>query len=455
MSSRSQWQHTAASTAQANLMEAMAVREFESIQCGETFGAKERVVTPRQHASLERFNEDYRRRLKVTVFNHGAKRSLVAQNFVGIINVGTNQIEVLPKIAGETKEVRRSLARMIATALELELHGDSITRADMQSNSVLEVLVRLFCEQLWQAVRRGMVRHYEAQTDNLSVLRGKLEVSRQLQLNLSRPDRLFCTIDEFTEDTPLNRALKAALKVLHRVSRSSANLRSISELLFCFQEVGNTHASAIKWERVTTDRLSARYEPLVRLARLFIEGESPDVVTGKQQGFALLFDMNVLFEEYVGAVAKKVFGRKGLRVVLQGPRRHLAQHMDGADAFALRPDVVVCRGADVIAIVDTKWKRLRLAATREGVASGDAYQMHAYATQYAAPEVMLLYPHHSELGAWTARRAEYRLREFGVAPDAGARMVSVGTVDLCDLDGVDSQLEALFPGLQQTNASSG
>jgi 5-methylcytosine-specific restriction enzyme subunit McrC len=426
-------------------MQVMAVREFERIQCGDAFDPGTRTVTARQQAALERFNEDYRRRLKVAVFNHGPKRSLVAQNFVGIINLGRHQVELLPKIEGGTTQVRRNLARMISTALELELHGDAVTRSELHSESVLEVLIRLFCEQLWQAVRRGMIRKYEARVDNLSVLRGKLVIAAQIRQNTARPDRLFCSFDDFTKDNILNRVLKAALRILHGLARSQANLRSIAELLFCFQDVQDVPSASIKWATVATDRLSARYAPLVRLARLFIEGKSPDVVTGTGHGFALLFDMNELFEAYIGAVAKKVFGRQGLRVSLQGPRRYLARRSDGTDAFALRPDIVLSSDCEVEVIVDTKWKRLRPSAIREGVGSDDAYQMHAYATQYAAREVLLLFPHHAELGEWTPRRANYTLREMGVVPTDTARTVSVGTVDLVNLELVARQLEEMFP----------
>lgn len=426
-------------------MAVLAVREYERIQCGTTFDPVGRVVTQAQHQLLERFNEDYQRRLKVTVFQHGPRRSLVAQNFVGIINLGRDQVEILPKIESDTKDVRRSLARMIAAALELELHGDAETQAHRHAGSILEILIRLFCGQLWQAVRRGMVRRYESRADNLTVLRGRLSVATQIRQNLARPDRLFCVFDEFNEDNLLNQALKAALRVLHPVARSQANLRNIAELLFCFQYVEDIAPSGIKWELVSTDRLSVRYKPLLTLARPFIEGHSPDVVTGSGQGFALLFDMNELFERYVGAVARRVFGRKGLKVSLQGPKRHLAQHATGAAAFELRPDIVVSNGASVELIIDTKWKRLKEAANREGVGSADIYQMHAYATQYAAPEVVLLYPHHAQLGAWQPRRAAYLLREPGMPPVGEARRVGVATVDLCTLDTVVQQLEAIFP----------
>jgi hypothetical protein len=84
-------------------------------------------------------------------------------------------------------------------------------------------------------------------------------------------------------------------------------------------------------------------------------------------------------------------------------------------AFQLRPDIVVSDGGQVRFVVDKKWKRLKPADFRDGVASADVYQMYAYSSRYAAPEVVLLYPHHAELGEWKARRAEYWLDD-GVMP---------------------------------------
>ena len=434
-------------------MAVLAVKEYQRIHCGEEFDPANRIVTRAQHQQLERFNDDYERRLKIKVFQHGPRQSLVAQNFVGIINLGRDQVEVLPKIDSATTSVRRSLVRMIAEVLALDLHGNGETRADRHTDSILEILVRLFCEQLWQAVRRGMVRRYEGRTDNLTVLRGRLSMRDQLRENLARPDRLYCAFDEFSENNLLNQVLKAALRVLHRVARSQANLRNIAELLFCFQDVDDVAPAEFRWELLSTDRLSSRYKPLLRMARLFIEGQSPDVVTGAGQGFALLFDMNDLFEGYIGAVARRVFGRRGLQVALQGPKLHLAQHADGAGVFELRPDIVVSNGATVEFIIDTKWKQLKRAELREGVGSADAYQMHAYATQYAAPEVVLLYPHHAELGAWKSRRALYLLRDPGGGTKRPPRRFGVATVDLGYLDEIEQRLEDMFPESARTVAA--
>lgn len=434
-------------------MAVLSLREYEWITCGEAFDPKNRVVRTDQHRALERFSEAYQKRHKVTVFQNGPRLSLVAQNFVGVVNIGHDQVEVLPKIEGDIPQVRHNLAKMIAVVLDLELYDQDSTKVERHNDSILEILIGLFCQKLWQCVRRGMVRRYESRSENLAMLRGRLSVSDQIRHNLARPDRLACIFDEFSENNHLNQALKAALCILSKVAKSQVNQRNIAELLFCFQDVEDIAANAINWEKAATNRLSIRYKPVLAIARLFIEGKSPDIITGAGDGFALLFDMNQLFERYIGAVAKRVFSGAGLSVTLQRPRRHLARYANGTSAFELKPDIVASNDGVIAFIIDTKWKRLKEQATREGVTVTDVYQMYAYSTQYASPDVLLLYPHHPELGDWKPRRAEYWVN----GPDgvrAMTQRICVSTIDLQDLRSVPLQLEAMFPEATRLNLLS-
>jgi 5-methylcytosine-specific restriction enzyme subunit McrC len=424
-------------------MAVLELREFERITCGEAFDPKNRVVTAGQHRALERFSEEYQNQHKVAVFQHGPRKSLVAQNFVGVVNLGRDQVEILPKIEGAVRQVRHNLVAMISVVLDLALYDSDSSKVEKHSGSILEVLIGLFCQTLWQCVRRGMVRHYEIRNENLSMLRGRISMPEQIRLNLARPDRLACVFDEFSENNPLNQALKAALQVLRRVAKTQANQRNVAELLFCFQDVDDVAPPAIDWSRAGTNRLSARYKPLVAMARLFIEGKSPDVVSGSGDGFALLFDMNQLFESYVGAVAKRVFAKEGLEVSLQGPKRHLARVASGSPVFELKPDIVARDAEGIAFIIDTKWKRLKEQVYREGVTSTDVYQMYAYSTQYASPDVFLLYPHHRDLGEWKPRRAEYWVHGVGGSFDLNQR-VCVSSLDLQNLKTVPDQLRSMF-----------
>ena len=421
-------------------MAVLQLREFDRIQCGAAF--------THQRAELERFSERYQQTKGATVFLHGPRGSLVAQNFVGVIHLGKHQIEVLPKIEGDVSQVRHNLASMVAATLGLTLLADAQTQVGRVNETVLDVMIRLYCEQLWKAVRQGMVRRYEACEDNLLVLRGRLSIGQQIRHNLARPDRLHCTFDEFTADTALNRVLKTALRVLVKVVRGSASSRSINELLFCFQDVGDLVPGAIHWGQIRTDRLTQRYEPLVRMAKLFIEGASPDLVSGDGDGFSILFDMNELFEEYIGRVAGLVFRPQGLEVRLQGPTRHLAKSDRGSLAFELRPDIVVSHSGGLAYIIDTKWKRLKEDALRESVSSADMYQMLAYGHRYGAPEVVLVYPHHAGLQHWTGRRATYQVEDsLRRSPDSAIHVV-IATIELIDLKLVPFQLRQLFPRSQ-------
>jgi 5-methylcytosine-specific restriction enzyme subunit McrC len=421
----------------------LRVREYERLSCGAVFAPEKREVTPAQRSALEHFSESYRRTRGVTVFQNGPKNTLVAQNFVGVINLGKHQLEVLPKIEGTDTEVRGNLMNMVAETLGMKLHADTLSQIDRNDQTILELMIRLFCEELWQAVRRGIVKRYESRDDNLVVLRGRLNVSQQIRHNLARPDRLHCTFDEFCDDNELNRVLKCALRVVLRAARTPSTARSVSELLFCFQDVADVDPDALRWERVGLDRTSDRYRPLVKLARLFIDGSSPDLIAGAGDGFAVLFDMNELFEEYVGRQARHVFGKQGLSVSLQGPKRHLAKLTKGSHAFELRPDVVVSAGPVPQVVLDTKWKRLREDAKHGAVSSADMYQMYAYSHRYQVEEVVLLYPHHSGLGPWKARRAEYELPGTGV--DGALRRIVVATIDLTHLGTVRDQLRAVAP----------
>jgi 5-methylcytosine-specific restriction enzyme subunit McrC len=432
-------------------MAVLALREYDRITCGQAFDPANRVIRPDQHRALEKFSEGYQKLHKVTVFQHGPRLSLVAQNFVGVINLGRDQVEVLPKIEGETSQVRHNLAEMISVVLDLELYDDDSTQVDKHSDSILEVLIRLFCQKLWQCVRKGIVRRYEFRSENLTVLRGRLSVANQIRHNMARPDRLACMFDEFDENNPLNHALKTALRILTKVAKTQANQRNIAELMFCFQEVDDIHPSAIDWEKAATNRLSARYKSVLTLARLFVEGKCPDIVSGSGDGFALLFDMNQLFENYVGAVSKRVFSREGLKVSLQGPKRHLARLASGTAVFQLKPDIVATDETGIAFIIDTKWKRLREQAYREGVTSTDVYQMYAYSTQYASPDVVLLYPHHRELGDWKPRRAQYWVNGVAGVMALNQR-VCVSTIDMRDLKSLPRQLMSIFPAKREFNS---
>lgn len=417
----------------------LQVLEYESIGVGECFDPELRTLTAAQMVCLEAYANRYKARTKCALFKHGPKGALITQNIVGVLPLGEHQIEILPKIQGAA-DVRSSLVGMIHRAYGLPLFDAGNANTEANAPHVLDVMVRLFCRELWRAVHSGLVHRYEPRTDQLSMLRGRLNISQQIALNAARPDRLHCTYEEFTADHLLNQTLKAALLLLARLPLTTATARSVQELLICFDEVSVVGKQALLAQRLPeSDRLVRRYLPLIKMARLFLQQSSPDVVSGVENQFSLLFDMNELFESYIAQVVKQVARQEEIRVILQGPRNHLALDEAGSPRFELRPDIALFSSTGgIVGLIDTKWKRLEESKNHMGVSQADMYQMAAYAGAYQAPQVTLLYPFHQELDRQAGLACRYRLK---LDPE---KEVRIATVDLRDLATVPTQLSALI-----------
>jgi 5-methylcytosine-specific restriction enzyme subunit McrC len=420
----------------------ISVREYEKLHVGE-FDSVCPSVTSRQAEVLTNLKSIY----GFEVFKYVNGNTLAAQQYVGTFQLGPHTVEVLPKIDGTEKDVRRNLVAMLAVALDLDISEGDAARVAKQNHGILEILIRLFCDKLFLQVHRGLVRRYEPIEENLAVLRGRLGIAEQVRLNAGNPERLYCRFDEFQEDNPLNQILKAGVRFLLGISRDVRNQQQLAGLMLVFEGVSDVHRQSLPWPRVVFDRLSDRYKPCFKLVELFLKGTPPDVTGGQAQAFSLFFDMNVLFEEYIGRMARRVFAPKGYQVTLQGPQQFLAVDLDKErPVFAMKPDVVAKLGGRVAWILDTKWKPLSLQKAKEGVQQDDLYQMYAYASCYDCSDVVLLYPHHQELGGTAGVRSSFGLNPWMRTVKHTINRVRVATVDLAVLGTVPEQLERILLG---------
>jgi 5-methylcytosine-specific restriction enzyme subunit McrC len=420
-------------------MPVISVREFEHLHIGE-LDPQLPSVRPEQARQIE----GLRRRHGFDVFERTGEAILSASQYVGAVQLGFLTVEVLPKVEGiDGTTMRRNLVAMLSTAYGLEVSVGEAASVATQRFGLLEFLVRLFVNRLFAELHRGLVRRYEAREENLTVLRGRILIGEQIRRNTTASERFYCGFEEFTEDNPLNRILKAALRLLLAFSRNIDNQRSLAELLLAFEAVADLDRRNLPWNDVRIDRLNARYVPCLNLAGLFLRQTPPDITAGSAGGLSVFFDMNVLFEEYIGRVAAKVLRPVGYDVRLQEGRRYLVyDEVAEREAFLLKPDIIGRIGERPVWIIDTKWKELSQQEARDGVAQADMYQMYAYAQRYECPDVVLMYPHHAGLGPAGGVRRTYALRSDD---DLGTNRVRIATVDLTDLRTVPAQIKAVVP----------
>ena len=360
-----------------------------------------------------------------------------ASQMVGVIAARDCSLEILPKVDPdapneEAETVRSRLVDMLDVALDLKLGAGEAARIARNAPSLLEILIRIFADQLLTQVRRGLPRTYLPCENDLPALRGSLDVRRQFTVNAVRPDRLACRYDVLSHDTPLLQLMKACVVRLARHARRTSTRRLLDELRILLADVSEIAPSRVA-QKISLDRTTRGWRSLVTLARLLIGRDWQDTRSARDapEGISLLFPMNELFEAYVAALARRALSPFGIEVKAQaGWAFCLADWSDQNEEprgrlFATKPDLMLRRNGHTLAIVDTKWKAIGRDITdrKRGVAQADIYQMMAYAQLYRTDRLMLLYPHHAGLGE------PGLLGEHRIAVTGGAKL-NLGTVDV-------------------------
>ena len=313
---------------------------------------------------------------------------LRAGDMVGVLATRERTLEILPKIEGNNVSVRHALVHMIAETRGFHPGVGDAALMGVQHQNLLDCLVRFHGRQMLAAVRRGIPRRYAPRRDDLPTLRGRLDVPRQFTRFAYRADRIACDYDELTVDTPLGRVLKASARRMMRFVRSHESQRLMAELAGHFENIADSVAPLR--ERVQIDRTNAAFRDLYRRACLLLEGDFQSTTGGSQDGYALLFPIGNLFEEFVGCILKRA---SPYPVRLQRGKHRALKSENGQQIFQLQPDAVI-ESPNGIVILDTKWKSLDPVKLERNVKSSDVYQMLAYANAYSAKHLVLIYPWH-------------------------------------------------------------
>lgn len=379
----------------------IVITEYQRIVMAENLGSSYVTVTKKQFGALEAFvlsNELDNASNYLKLGQVGKNKYLQAQNYIGVIQLKDGLIiEILPKIARKEgdenhAEVRRIVINMLSTLRNSPFKQANSASLKTQRMPLLEVFISMFMDALELLIRRGIKNDYITCEENSPFLKGKLLFSDHIKHNLAHKERFFVAFDNYQANRIENRIVKTALQHLYKLSRSSKNQQRIREALFVFDEMKPVHDVAMAFSKVKSNRQMKDYEQVLIWSRLFLLTDSFTPHKGSTVAFALMFDMNQLFESYVGAWLKRKC--KG-EVSLQHSRHYLAKK-DSNDVFALKPDIVINNG---IIIADTKWKLLDASKTNDGVSQGDIYQMYAYATKYQeegseCKAIYLIYPAH-------------------------------------------------------------
>lgn len=334
--------------------------------------------------------------MSISAKKNGVGEIITAKNYVGVISMddGT-RIEILPKISlnesHTDEQIKRLLVKMIRTLSDTPYKTIQTSFVDTAKMNVFEIYIRMFIDEIFYIVKRGLKCDYQAVQSNEDAIKGKLIFSEHIKRNIAHKEKTYVEYDEFNVNRAENRLIKSTLIYLYKRTGSAKNKSDLKALLSCFGEIDESFDYNKDFSMCKKDRNTADYKNAITWCRIFLKGESFTSFSGANIAYALLFPMEVLFESYVAKIVKDYFKGSEYLVKAQDKRYHLFE--EPTKKFLIKPDIVISNKVDKsIFLFDTKWKMLSDTAVNYGISQSDMYQMYAYQQKYGAESVTLLYP---------------------------------------------------------------
>jgi 5-methylcytosine-specific restriction enzyme subunit McrC len=263
------------------------------------------------------------------------------------------------------------------------------------STEIVDLLIQIFLQQVDQLVRGGLKKSYLDFEEELTAVRDRIDVRQTMTSQLRGRPKVFCRFEEFSLDGPENRTLLATLWTIVRC------------------------AAVLPERRRFAHRLTADYEPVLRLAHVILASLGITHEFGHLQAEGFQLNMNSLFEKFVFRRLRKELTPQSLRVTDQ-----TSFDFDEQSQANIRPDILIRSRSGKRLVADTKYK---LSSKPD---PDDLYQILAYCRVLQIDRGLLI-------TAGSSTNLTYSVRD-------GQTTIDVVSVDLSgSLDDVHESMQKL------------
>ena len=282
-------------------------------------------------------------------------------------------------------------------------------------------------------IKRGLGRTYIEQTEPLSCLRGKIDVTESIKQQTLIKQQLVCTYDEFSENTYMNRILKTSMELLLRYDVPKTRKKELRNLLLYFKDVSTLDIHMIDWN-FRFNRYNQSYQMLMSVCYLLIKGLLQTTADGTVKLMQFIDEQRMcrLYEKFI----------------LEYYRKHYPQIKTAAsqiswatDNFVMLPTMqsdIMLSYEDKTLIIDAKYysHTTQVQYDVNTLHSNNLYQIFTYVKNKAVA------------GGEVSGMLLYARTDEEVQPDndyiMSGNKISVKTLDLnCDFSIISAQLNTI------------
>ena len=252
-----------------------------------------------------------------------------------------------------------------------------------RDQALADVLALALGSAARRAFGRGLIHGYRGEEEALHTVRGRIRLAEQIRRHHGVAPPVEVSFDEFTDDIPANRLVKAAARRLGGMRlRSLSARRELGRLGGMLANISPVEYVPGAIPEIRLDRLNEHYREVVGLARLVLQHSAFEAGRGGVRASGFLLDMSTVFQQSVTTGLRQALG---LSAESFGERT--IRSLDEGGDLVLRPDLTWRHGASLVFVGDAKYKNL----TGKPLPNADIYQLLAYVTAADLPGGLLIY----------------------------------------------------------------
>ena len=168
-------------------------------------------------------------------------------------------------------------------------------------DKVHNLFAAILAKGISRQLKQGLYREYIPMHDNLSVMRGKLNINDTIHQQIQRSQKLACEFDEFSEDNLYNQILKlTADRLIHSPDVERKYQQALKKVMVFFHHVKLIPPDQIQWNLLAYQQGNRNYELLLNLCYLVLN----DMLQTTEDGIYRLVSfseehMERLYEKFI------------------------------------------------------------------------------------------------------------------------------------------------------------
>jgi len=326
-------------------------------------------------------------RLMVDDLKNGIQ--IKTNSYIGVVEFEKFVVSIFPKYLIKNN----NLVRLIEYAFDLK-HIDikeNELNFEEQNDFLRELLVLFFSRHCDLILKQSLLKRYVIIQNNLSFVRGKLDLSQQLINNMKYNMKFACKYNEFNEDNIENQILLYVLRMSYRFSKNVKLKKSLRNMIYQFSSViSDVSITNHDIDNIVFDRFNQHYENAIQLSSLILNslgiGEFYSPGKNARVGKTFFINMNDVFEKFLTRLLLEHYTAPYDEWLVNPHKKDVAWKADHGSSISIDPDILLINQENgEKLIVDSKYKV-------DKITQNDLYQFAFYLSEHNTKRGIAILP---------------------------------------------------------------